>query len=240
MSLDLSLAERDGWWYRKGLQSQDWTTIRTAYTEDEYHLLDLRMARRNECIVDVGACIGGFTRRAHERNPHAHLFAVEALAENIPCLTANVGTFATVIPAAMTYEPDPAILSSLTDDTKASGGSVVKPRREVESYSGGQYERQLRPLDTITLEEVMGRWGIDYIDCLKLDCEGSEYSILANATCLGRVGCIVGEYHGGRDRWNEFVAARFAADRWWHYTYNWHDHMGNFWLTSRERPGWLK
>ena len=39
----------------------------------------------------------------------------------------------------------------------------------------------------------MQEHGFDHIDILKLDCEGSEYSILGQSPSLGSIGLIIGE-----------------------------------------------
>lgn len=230
---DMTLAKEGDWWYRLGLRDADFCTIDSAYTRDEYHLMDVLPARRDEVIVDVGACAGAFSRLAHVRNPKARVFAIEANPKNIPVLEANVGDFATVVPAAMTYELAVSLLDSIYEGTEASGGSVVKSSGEVALYNGDQYVPQTALLATLTLEELMHAHSIDYIDVLKLDCEGSEYSILQGTTSLATVGVIVGEYHGGRSNWEDLVRDRFPAKQWLHFAWNHHDHMGNFLLVNR-------
>lgn len=230
---DMTLAEKGGWWHRVGLHDADFCTIDSAYTRDEYHLTDHSPARGDEVIVDVGACVGAFARLAHVRNPKARIFAIEANQKNIVALEANAGSFATIIPRAMTYELAPALLDSIYDGTEASGGSVVKTSGEVAGYDGSQYIAHSDIIPAVTLEEVLVQHGIDFVDVLKLDCEGSEYSILRGTTSLDRIGVIVGEYHGGRSRWEELVRDRFAPDAWFHMSWNHHDHMGNFLLVNR-------
>ena len=237
--MNLELAQQSGWWYRRDYFAQDWTTIKDAYKHDVYHILDQRPARMRECIVDVGACIGAFSRRAYERNPAARIFAVECHPENVLCLARNVDDFATVIHAAMTHLDEPALMSSIYEGTMATGGSTIVPAAEAARYEGPQY-RRLEPgpagLPTITLDRLVEIHSIDYIDILKLDCEGSEYSILENSRCLDRVGLIVGEYHGGRQRFADLLFERFPAERWHTKLWDHHDHMGLFWIASRAAP----
>lgn len=63
------------------------------------------------------------------------------------------------------------------------------------------------------LEHLAKFYGLDGIDLLKLDCEGSEYSILAKCSCLDRVAEIVGEWHRvpGVRRFDEFCRERLPA-----------------------------
>jgi hypothetical protein len=92
-----------------------------------------------------------------------------------------------------------------------------------------QYWADLRRLKTLTLEDLMECYGLERIDVLKLDCEGSEFSILGKTTSLDRIGIIVGEYHG-RERFDQLVARRFAG---WKLTILKDDpHFGTFWLQN--------
>src|SRR5439155_22241051 len=74
----------------------------------------------------------------------------------------------------------------------------------------GEYWADFRPIRTLTLEDLMQEYGVDHIDILKLDCEGSEFSILGKTTSLDRIGLIVGEYHG-KEKFEQLVADRFQG-----------------------------
>ena len=79
----------------------------------------------------------------------------------------------------------------------------------------GRYLQDRRPLTSITIEQIMERLEVDHIDVLKLDCEGSEFSILRNSPAVrdGRVRFILGEYHG-RAKWDALLQERFTG---WDY-----------------------
>jgi methyltransferase FkbM-like protein len=85
---------------------------------------------------------------------------------------------------------------------------------------------------TLTLEQLLAEQGLDHIEVLKLDCEGSEFSILGKTTLLDRIGIIVGEYHG-KDAFLKLVAERFAG---WELRIVKDGELGLFWLA---RPGRL-
>jgi methyltransferase family protein/methyltransferase FkbM-like protein len=78
--------------------------------------------------------------------------------------------------------------------------------------------------------------GLERIDVLKLDCEGSEFSILDHTTSLDRIGAIVGEYHG-RERFLELVARRFAD---WEFRILREGDIGTFWLINPHKPQSLR
>jgi FkbM family methyltransferase len=162
-------------------------------------------------VLDVGAHIGAFAVHCRQLMPNAQLACVEACPDNLDCLQANVGEFAAVRHAAVTYEPGPLVLlNSITEFHPDTAGSYVASR-SVPTPLG--FVTDARPLATTTLEDLMNALGWDAIDLLKLDCEGSEHSILRQSPAVrrGQVRRIVGEYHG-RQAWAE--TSKYLAD--WH------------------------
>jgi FkbM family methyltransferase len=227
-----------GYWVRVDNAAQDLVVVEDIAERDSYHIDELPMPR--PVIVDVGAHIGCFSKRLHERNPLARIFAVECCPENVPALEKNIGAFATVIQAALTYEADVALLNAVFPNCETTGGSMVVAREGVrQQLAAGellasaadrprQYWGDLRPLRTMTLEELLTRHGLEWIDVLKLDCEGSEFSILGHTPSLERIGLIVGEYHG-RQRFHDLVRRRFAD---WPLTILKEGELGTFWLVN--------
>lgn len=226
-------------WVRNDNVEQDLTVVRDIAEEDSYRIDDLPMPR--PVVVDVGAHIGCFTKRLHARNPLARIFAVECCPENLPALQKNVGGIATIIPAALTYEREVALLNAVYTNCRSTGGSTVIARAELERRveakecakepthgMPGEYWADFRPMQTVTLEDLMREHGFDHIDILKLDCEGSEYSILGKTPSLDRIGLIVGEYHGQQE-FEQLVADRFAD---WELRILRDGHFGTFWLIN--------
>jgi FkbM family methyltransferase len=226
---------------RKNHLPQDAVVIGDVYQNDAYSVAHLPLPR--EIVVDIGAHIGCFAASWRRRNPAAKIVCVEACAENLAALRANVGAFADVVHAACTYEPaSVALLNAVWPGCVSTGGSRVVPAHELSEQAtekAGQTEwwHDARPLPKLTLEELMSRYQFDHIDVLKLDCEGSEFSILEHATCLDRIGLIVGEYHGSA-RFRALVAERFST---WTCHLGSPDPYGNdggpFWLFNRSGAG---
>jgi FkbM family methyltransferase len=158
----------------------------------------------------------------------------------LAALTANVGAFADVVHAACTYETEPlALLNSVADNCISTGGSRVIPASDLPAKEVLQddclaYWPDRRSLPTVTLEELMDRFGLHRIDVLKLDCEGSEYSILSQCrdATLNCTGIVLGEYHGSA-RFRKLLADRFAD---WQCRVGPPDRYGNdggpFWLVN--------
>jgi FkbM family methyltransferase len=214
--MDGDLIEVSGFWCRKDNLEQDLVIVQDIYGNDAYRTC-LLPRRGPELVLDVGAHIGCFARKWHELNPEAQILCVEACPENIPALLANVGGFAKVLRAACTYEVGPVgLLNAVRPHCESTGGSMVVPLADLDSEPGQPgyvYWRDRRVLPKVTLEDLMALAGKDRIDILKLDCEGSEYSILGRTPSLGRIAFILGEYHS-QARWDAFRADRLAG---WDY-----------------------
>lgn len=218
------LERPDGFWVRDTHPDHDGDLVNEVYYGDTYRTSLVPVASEGdpELVIDIGASIGVFPRRWREKNPDAVYVCVDANADNLPMLERNLqGMRALVLHGACTYEPgELALLNSVqvAGITETTGGSIVAPVAVVEASRDRRYWRDLRPLPKFTLEELVdcavAEFGLKsrIVHLLKLDCEGSEFSILANAR-LERIRFIVGEYHGHR-RWQELVRLRFPDSDW--------------------------
>jgi len=286
------LAFHRGFWVRRDNARQDLVVVQDVAEHDCYRMAEMLLP--GPTLIDAGAHIGTAAATFHKRYPSARIIALECCAENMPVLRRNVGRFATVVQAALSYEPDVALLNAVYPDCRSTGGSVVitrrdlaerlaqasrpaaqVPRREppgnagnatmsVESATGsvgnavpgvpssgirensgdlnpeprtlnpdaaprlGEYWVDTRPMRTITLETLMAEQELDWIDVLKLDCEGCELDLLDQCQVLDRVGMIVGEFHG-RERFLALVAERLPD---WKFEILRDGDPGTFWLTN--------
>ena len=239
MADDDGLVRSGEFWIRRDNIEQDLVIVRDIYEEDAYRTHLLSDNAGPQVVVDIGAHIGCFAKLWHRKNPEARIICVEACPENLEALRRNVGDFAEVVPAACTYESEPiALLNAVRPNCESTGGSVVVPKAELETsdlrQGGYQYWHDLRELAKVDLEELMSRMGVDRIDILKLDCEGSEYSILGKTPSLDRIRFILGEYHGRR-RWDDFRRKRLAD---WDYghMYDGGENGGLFHYANPDRP----
>jgi len=160
--------------------------------------------RNMHTVIDVGAHIGAFTVWLKAINPAVQIAAVEADPENYGLLQQNVGNLPDVraLLGAVHYGEVPLMLQRFREPDNA-GSHTLMPLCD-----GGQpYDGAL--LDLVVIEDQMC-WGL--VDAIKLDCEGSEYSILAHADIGLLCGCmvIVGEYHDGPERFRHECIARLA------------------------------
>ena len=234
------LVQTCNFWIRANNARQDLVIVKDIAENDAYRIDALPMPR--PVVLDVGAHIGVFSKKIHLKNPLARIVAVECCPENIPALKKNVGDFATVIQAAVTYERNVGLLNSVYSNCVSTGGCTVLSRSDLRRRADqkeipeepdpgrkSEYWADFRELKTLTLEQIVQEYRLDRIDILKLDCEGSEISILHNTELLDRIGIIVGEYHG-KDAFLRLVAERF---RDWHLEILKDGELGTFWLTSK-------
>jgi FkbM family methyltransferase len=231
------LRKHGRFWLHDWASGQDWMIWEEVFFHDCYRLGAIRPYRPNEVIVDVGASVGAFCLKAKERNPSARILAFEVCPENVPVLEANAGHFAEICQAAVTYEKELALLNAVFPNCCNTGGSIVTNDPQALSDADERYRTDHRQIKTLTLEQILNDYGIDRIDILKLDCEGSEFSILENTTSLARVEMIVGEYHG-LARFDELCTRIFRPD--WHLTVLSGGELGIFWLNrwrNLERNG---
>lgn len=189
---------------------QDIDVIREVLLQDVYKLGIRGICSGNPSIVvDVGAHIGAFAVAWYRRNPAAKIICVEVCPENIAPLRENTEGIAVIEQGACTYDDrELCLLNSIKPTGTATGGSTVAAANQLNSY-GDLYWLDQRPIRKLSLENIMHSHDLSRIDCLKLDCEGSEFSILENAQCLDHVGFICGEYHG-RERWSSLIQNNFA------------------------------
>lgn len=164
-----------------------------------------------DVVVDIGAHVGTFTIYAMQMGAR-RVIAYEPLADNVRLLRANVAR--NIRPERLM---DVDIVEAAVGDRegttalgigRVSVGNVVIDAVPNEPTSG------VVSVYVATLAGLMREHGLDRIDYLKIDCEGSE-GVLLSATSdddLRRIDRIAIEYH---DNWSSLdrngIAARLRA-----------------------------
>lgn len=150
MILMSELVFREGFWVRADNMEQDLAVVRDIVQSDAYCTALLAGDAFN-IVVDVGAHIGTFAALWHAKNPIAKIICVEACPENIPALQKNVGSFATVIHAACTYQTEPlGLLNAVRPQCESTGGSMIVPLNQLGTAPGQpgyQYWHDTRPVE---------------------------------------------------------------------------------------------
>ncbi|WP_225732767.1 FkbM family methyltransferase, partial [Nocardia sp. JCM 34519] len=155
------------------------------------------------CVVDVGSHIGMFSIYAKRMSPAVKIIAVEPMPELRRMYAANSalhGLDATLVPYGIgaesttdtfTYYPEMSVLSGRGTDSRVQHEileSFIHHEFEAESRDlGDSYVDQLiadrlefEQVDVTirTLSQIIREYGIDHIDLLKIDVEGSELDAL--------------------------------------------------------------
>lgn len=155
-------------------------------------------------IVDVGAHIGGFSRWSAVRMPHARIVAIEMDPDNYEVARLNLAEFDNVELHHAALGDRDGLVNRKPVTTANTGGAEVTWDAPVDGDG-----LVVEALDVATL---LTRVPGSYIDCLKLDCEGSEHRIVPALAALpgglrARVGCLRAELHAEKwsDEYNAFL-----------------------------------
>jgi len=234
---------KSAFWVRSHLIEQDKQIVDEVYGGDYYCVRALAEHLNPRVIVDIGAHIGAFTRLAKELFPDAQVYALEPNPFSFELLRMNTAGLrtCTVIEKALVYDRDrdvlllaedstggPVVVSSgeaetILSSTAAEQGArhsriFFEPDGSVEAgYDPGgtneRYHRANLVVAGTTLEALMKEYAIEYIDLLKLDCEGCELAALnlMDSATPDKIGVIVGEYHlrAGAETFRELFQSRF-------------------------------
>ncbi len=175
-------------------------TIHEIIIQDSYRSGWLRVDW-DDLVVDIGANIGVFTVWAAKQTRYK-VFAVEPVPENAECLRRNIDAnglhHVTVETAAITGTTGEVALRK----APVNVGYRVTGNAESESQS-------VFKVPSLTLNDFMKRHTISRIDFLKVDCEGSEGSILQSLEpdVFRIIRKIAVEYH---DEWSSLNHAQIA------------------------------
>lgn len=160
--------------------------VATQYYQDKIDYTAL------EVVVDIGAHIGAFTAQVKGYAPDCRVVAVEMMQDNFELLSANT----TMLKGVM------AVYAQVW-----YGEDTLNAYRNVGNYGAcGLLSTDIHQQDIetcevsgrrLTLEDLCKTYKVKEGGLLKLDCEGSEWNILANAepATLRRFKHIVGEWH---------------------------------------------
>jgi len=181
--------------------TNDWNTLYSCITEDEYLVADLDDSNGDVC-VDIGAHAGGCALALLSRG--FKVIAVEPLPENTELIMKNV--------EANGWSNNLTLYKKAISDI--SGKSVVLRYGNEKTESGfhhrfvgntidsSEWQENLRTqgreikVDTVSIDDILKN--VNSVNLLKIDCEGAEWSAFSkiSSSSLGKINNIVAELHG--------------------------------------------
>ncbi len=198
--------------FRNGtsLTTEDWDELTTVWHVcfgDEYYI-----PKDARTIVDLGANIGAFAVWASSQRPAASFFSVEPFPSTFSRLTQHVEK--NQLQKRVTCVQ--AAVSSL--DGSVRFDATVGKRSYCRTILAGEVDVPAVEVPSYRLKTFLDQFGIDRVDCLKMDVEGAEYDILLSAEpeTLKRVSCLTMEYHDNARAealWSHLNASGFKRIR---------------------------
>ncbi len=142
-------------------------------------------------VLDIGAGLGEFAMLAARADPANRVYAFEPFAGSFALLEENARQNGLTNVVAV-CEAVGSVTGALVLEPGRGEPSHVQSR-----YASAAMETPERVVPSVSLEDLVTRFGLDSLDLVKLDCEGMEYDILLNSPhwVLKRIARIVLEYH---------------------------------------------
>jgi FkbM family methyltransferase len=184
----------------------DYLTVRYGYTCDLYLLEEVYLQKiydgdyHGSVVIDVGGYIGEtalfFAQRGARR-----VFCVEPAPDNLRLLEQNISQSSfkdkIVIIRAAILDKDGSI-EFYMNSMEPLGNHVANYHYFMKSHTRSDLKCEVQAMSFQSLLEYTG---LEEVDVVKLDCEGSEYDILLGTpdSVLKRVRKYIIEYHNGPD-----------------------------------------
>lgn len=169
------------------LPSTDVPAFEQIFIKQEY---DFPVTRAPRTIVDAGANIGLASIYFSNKFPDARIIAIEPEGSNFDLLERNAAPYDNITPirGALWHENTSI---NLVDPALGKWAFRTQARDDEESFGEIIHEVQGMTVDTIMREQ-----GIDHIDVLKIDIEGSEREVFRDpSSWIDKVDTLIVELH---------------------------------------------
>lgn len=171
--------------------------FKEIYLSDIYAMEALcRVLPPHPNVIDVGANVGLFSLRLLALRPDATVYAYEPLPANFDSLHRNAALNPQLNDHLKVFQ---CAVSGGPESTQTIFFNPDKPYTPTASLiqSFDASNRKSVQVPTVSLDAIVEKHALDRIDLLKLDCEGSEFDILASASAdvMDKVDAMVLEVH---------------------------------------------
>jgi FkbM family methyltransferase len=156
----------------------DWLTSRMWWRgfggyEGETARPFVRLAAEARAVLDIGAYTGFYSLLATSANRDARVFAFEPN----PLLTARVGR-------NVSFNPDLTVTIlpyAVSDRRGVAEFHLGNPGLALSSSLREEFRGMYRTIDvpTVDIDSFCAEWGVDHVDLVKIDVEGSEPEVIA-------------------------------------------------------------
>jgi FkbM family methyltransferase len=173
----------------------------------------LPWSRAPRVVIDAGAHIGFTAIYLAHHYPQAQIYSLEPAASNFRLLRTNAAFYPQITPIHAALWNEATELDVVTSNRQMHPGTfrTLAPTAATPFQITGQ-------VTATTVPHLLADYNIDFIDLLKVDIEGAEKEVLAEAEAwIERVGVIIMEPH---DRFHPgcteaFLNATRAFDLHW-------------------------
>lgn len=169
------------------LKTTDIDTYRQVFIKNDY---DYEGIVSPKFILDAGANVGLASIYFAHKFPEARIVAIEPEETNFSLLKKNTSPYSTITPLQVAlWNVSEEV--QLIDPGKGKWGF-----RTVSSNPNSNTSRLCYAVRGMTVDEIMLEQGVDYIDILKIDIEGAEKEVFADAAkWIDKVGLLIIELH---------------------------------------------
>jgi FkbM family methyltransferase len=172
------------------LKTSDLETYGKIFAEQEYCF---EAKKAPKVIVDAGANIGLASVFFANAFPDATIIAVEPEQTNFLLLRTNVAPYKTIIPIQAALWGENARVNVVDLGLSGEWG---KWEFQTQPLGEEGAKRVCHQIQGLTLDRIMRDQRIDYVDVLKIDIEGAEKEVFANAPqWIDKVGILIIELH---------------------------------------------
>jgi len=209
------------------------------FMKDAYdvHFL-FRHLKKEAVIVDIGANIGLFTIMLLIHRPDLNIFSYEPLPENFNILQKNITSNSYTTQKVAIKEA--AVLGKKQEELKLYFDRQKENTDSSSVIRGFENNYDHITVACTTLREIINEKRIEKISLLKLDCEGSEYSILYETPLeiISKIPFMVIETHDlDKDEKNIHGVKRFLDSLDYEYkTMTIDEKLNIIWAWKREKP----